>query len=117
MTYQCKMETFWQMKNSLKFTVKIYNFQENVEIIIQEIISYLSAHSQQSNTQSYYFTLFKNRLLVLIDFSNTANSYSFFSLNWNLKFSSVLLISISLDHLGLNQQINKYSMSKEDSVR
>ena len=37
----CKMKTFWQMKNS---------FQENVEIIIQEIISYLSAHSQQSNT-------------------------------------------------------------------
>lgn len=38
------------MKYSLKFMVKIYNFQENVEIIIQEIISYLSSHSQQSNT-------------------------------------------------------------------
>ena len=47
MTYQCKMKTFWQMKYSLKFMVKIYNFQENVEIIIQEIISYLSAHAQQ----------------------------------------------------------------------
>lgn len=35
------------MKYSLKFMVKIYNFQENVEIIIQEIISYLSAHAQQ----------------------------------------------------------------------
>lgn len=34
------------MKYSLKFTVKIYNFQANVEII-QEIISCLSAHSQQ----------------------------------------------------------------------
>ena len=46
----CKMKTFWQMKNSLKFTVNFFFFQENVEIIIQEIISYLSAHSQQSNT-------------------------------------------------------------------
>lgn len=35
------------MKYSLKFTVKIYNFQANVEIIIQEIISCISAHSQQ----------------------------------------------------------------------
>lgn len=112
-TYQYTMQTFWQKKYSLKLTVKIYNFLENVNLI-----SYLFAHLQQSNTQSYCFALFKNRLLVLIDSFSTINSYQLFLfLNWNLKFSSILLISISLAHLGLIQHVNKYSMSKEDSVR
>ena len=49
---------------------KIYNFLENINCIF-----HLSAHLQQYNSWLYCFALFKNNVLVLIDFFNTIDSY------------------------------------------